>query len=110
MKVNPCRYCALSAEYNGRHYPYGGEKCAKCENLVEHRKHLLSKRQFSEGDTITSLEELLQQEWVMWNHSTRHIKVIRNMQLNTVLMFLERGAFRKAVRKEVGEKSNETDH
>lgn len=104
MKVNPCRYCALSAEYNGRHYPYGSERCVKCENIAEHRKYLLSKRKFAEGDTITSIEELLQQEWVMWYHNTKHIKVIRNMQLNTVLMFLERGAFKKAIKKESEEK------
>lgn len=99
MKANPCRYCALSMEYKGRHCSGSDEKCRNCKNHIEHRKYLLSKRKFIEGEPITNIDELLQQEWVMWYHATKHIKVIRNLKLNTVLMFLEIGAFRKAIRK-----------
>lgn len=99
MKKNPCRYCALSLEYKGRHTA-GNSKCVECENIKKHREYLQTQRKFIEGEPITSLDELLQQEWVMWYHTTRHIEVIKHTQLTTVLKWLERGAFRKAIRKE----------
>lgn len=100
MKQNPCRYCALSFEYKGRHSRSGCQKCTKCEKFKKHKEYLQSQRKFIEGELITSIEELLQQEWVMWYHTTRHIEVIKHAQLATVLTWLERGAFRKAIRKE----------
>lgn len=100
MKTNPCRYCALSLCLNGKHSPRFNKKCGECANLKKHKAYLLQQRKFVEGEPITSLDELLQQEWVMWYHSTKHIEVFKHMQLNSVLTFLERGAFRKAIRKE----------
>ena len=65
MRVNPCRYCALSVNLNGKHCSrYSSEECAKCENIQKHREYLLSQRKFAEGEQITSIEELLKQEWV----------------------------------------------
>lgn len=105
MRVNPCRYCALSVNLNGKHCSrYSSEECAKCENIQKHREYLLSQRKFAEGEQITSIEELLKQEWVMWYHSTKHIEIFKNMQLNLVLKFLKNGAFRKAIRKESEDK------
>lgn len=96
---------ALSVNLNGKHCSrYSSEECAKCENIQKHREYLLSQRKFAEGEQITSIEELLKQEWVMWYHSTKHIEVFKNMQLNLVLKFLKNGAFRKAIRKESEEK------
>lgn len=100
MKRNPCRYCALSLCFNGKHSPRLCNDCEKCEKLKKHKAYLLNQRKFIEGDQITTLDELLMQEWVMWYHSTKHIEMFKNMQLGTVLRFLERGAFRKAIRKE----------
>ena len=62
--------------------------------------YLHTQRKFTEGVPITTLEELLKQEWVMWHHSTKHIEVFKSMQLRIVLKFLERGAFKEAIRKE----------
>lgn len=105
MRVNPCRYCALSVNLNGKHCSrYSSEECAKCENIKKHREYLLSQRKFAEGEQITNIEEFLKQEWVMWYHSTKHIEVFKNMQLNLVLKFLKNGAFRKAIRKESEDK------
>lgn len=105
MKQNPCRYCALAFEYKGKHScSYSCAECAKCENLKAHREYLQSHRKYVPGDEISDLSELLEQEWVMWSGSTRHIEVIKSMQLRTVLSFLERGAFKKAIRKESEEK------
>ena len=102
MKQNPCRYCALSWEHKGKHNPSYEKQCRECENLKKHKDYLKSQRKFIEGEPITSLDELLQQEWVMWYHNTKHIEVIKHTQLVTVLKWLENGAFRKAIRKNVG--------
>lgn len=101
MKQNPCRYCALSLKINGKHSPTYQSACTECENLKSHKDYLQSQRKFIEGEPITSLDELLQQKWVMWYHNTKHIEVIKHTQLATVLHWLERGAFHKAVRKNV---------
>ena len=104
MKQNPCRYCALAVEHNGRHYPKWNNECVKCRNHIKHEEYLRAHRKFVEGDPITDISELLKQEWVMWYHQTKHIEVFKHMQICTVLKWLEIGAFRKAIRKESEEK------
>ena len=104
MKQNPCRYCALSTEISGKYYSSHLEQCRDCENLKKHKEYLKSQRKFVEGDPITDLSELLEQQWVMWYHQTKHIEVFKSMQIRIVLRWLEMGAFRKAIRKESGEK------
>ena len=101
MKTNPCRYCALSYNHNGKHSPSYENQCAKCTNRQKHNKYLQSHRKFESGEVITSLDELLQQEWVMWYGYTKHIEVYKHSQLSSVLLWLEIGAFHKAIRKEV---------
>ena len=104
MKQNPCRYCALSTEVFGKHYPVTCIKCMECENLKKHKEYLKAHRKFIEGEPITDLSELMEQEWVMWYHRPKHIEVIKHMQICIVLNWLEIGAFRKAIRKESEEK------
>ena len=62
MRQNPCRYCALSYEHNGKHSQRYNENCFKCENLKKHKIYLQSKRKFVPSDTITTVSELLEQE------------------------------------------------
>lgn len=100
LKQNPCRYCALACEYKGKHSPSYENKCYECENRKSHNEYLKSQRMFEEGETITLLDELLRQEWVMWYHQTKHIEVFKSMQIRAVLKFLENGAFKEAIRKE----------
>ena len=107
MKQNPCRYCALAVKHNGRHYPKWSEECMDCIDHIKHKEYLKAHRKFVEGEPITDLTELLQQEWVMWYHQMKHIEVFKHTQLSTVLKWLEIGAFRKAVRKESEEKQYE---
>ena len=99
MKQNPCRYCSSAYEHKGKHYPSFSNSCEECTYITEHKKYLQSKRMFEEGEQITTLDELLKQTWVMWYHSTRHIEVIKNNKINTVLKWLEVGAIRKAIRR-----------
>lgn len=101
MKQNPCRYCSSSVEVNGKHYPsYISEKCCECDYRKQHLEYLKKNRKFEEGEPITSLEELLKQEWVMLYHNTKHIEVIKHTQLSIVLKRLGNGDFHKAIRKE----------
>lgn len=75
-----------------------------CKNHIKHKEYLKAHRKFVEGEPITDLSELLEQEWVMWYHQTKHIEVFKSTQLRLVLRWLEIGAFRKAIRKESEEK------
>ena len=99
MKQNPCRYCSSAYEHKGKHYPSFSNSCGECTYITEHKKYLQSKRMFEEGEQITTLDELLKQTWVMWYHPTKHIEVIKNNTINTVLKWLEVGAIRKAIRR-----------
>jgi DNA-directed RNA polymerase subunit RPC12/RpoP len=101
LKQNPCRYCSSSIEYKGRHTGSSfNNECIKCEYSKSHKKYLESQRKFTEGETITSIEELITQEWVMWNHSIKHIEIFKHMHLGIVLRYIENGAFKKAVVKQ----------
>ena len=99
MKQNPCRYCSSAYERKGKHYPSFSNSCGECTYITEYKKYLQSKRMFEEGEQITTLDELLKQTWVMWYHSTKHIEVIKNNTINTVLKWLEVGTIRKAIRR-----------
>jgi len=75
-------------------------ECSSCEWRKEHKQYLQSKRQFIPGEPITDLNTLSEQEWVLWYGCTKHIEVIKSMTLRTVLMFLKKGAFCKAIKRE----------
>lgn len=104
MKQNPCRYCALSIVYKNRHEPSSNFQCGKCENIKKHREYLKEHRMFEKGNKITDLEELQSQEWVMWGDRAFHIAFLVSMPLRTITMFLKKGCFYKAIRKESEEK------
>ena len=55
---------------------------------------------FIPGEPITSLEDLLKEDWVIWHGHTKHIEMFRSMSVRTVEHFIENHAFRKAIRKE----------
>lgn len=100
MRQNPCRYCSSSVDIKGKHFASFSEKCCECDYRKKHMEYLKKHRKFDEGEPIMSLDELLKQEWVMLYHITKHIEVIKNAQLSTVLKWLENGAIHKAIRKE----------
>ena len=100
MKQNPCRYCVLSTKTRYGYKPSHDNECVNCVNLKKHVAYLDEHRKFIEGEPITDLSELLEQEWVMWFHYTKHIEVFKSMQIRIVLRWLEMGAFRKAIKKE----------
>ena len=70
------------------------------ELLKKHREQLDKRRIFSQGEKITSLEELLKETWVICYGRTWHIKALMNLQLKCVLGWLEAGHIYKAIRKD----------
>lgn len=103
MKQNPCRYCALSYEYKGRHKSGYKKECYECEYNKKHKEYLKGQRKFEIGEPIKTIDELLEQEWVMWGDKTTHIEVIKNLQLRFILQSLDNNWFRKAIRKNMEE-------
>ena len=69
------------------------------ELLEKHREKLEKRRMFSKGEKITTLEELLNETWVICNGRTWHIKAVMNLQMIVVLNWLSNGLFYKAIRK-----------
>lgn len=101
MKQNPCRYCALASVYGGHHtISLYNNRCLHCENHAKHQKYLDQHRKYEKGEQIKSLDELLQQECVMWFNHTRHIEFIKNWQFGYILKQLKNGNLYKAIKKE----------
>jgi hypothetical protein len=70
------------------------------ELISKHREELEKRRMFSQGEPITTMEDLLKETWVIVYGRTWHIKAILNWQTKIILSDLEKGYIYKAVRKE----------
>jgi hypothetical protein len=70
------------------------------ELIKKHREELDKRRMFMQGDTITTIDELLKETWVICYGRTWHIKALMNLQLKCVLGFFEAGNIYKAIRKD----------
>lgn len=104
LPKEPKRIIEWKCPICGRGVKYKGSFCNICWNhnkdlIAKHRIELKEKRKFVSGDKIATLDDLLEQEWVIWYDATRHIEVIKSLQLRMILMLLERGALCKAIRK-----------
>lgn len=97
---NPCRKCAFCFTYNNRCYPAYNKACSLCDKRKKYEEYKQSKRMFVPGDVITTLDELLEQEWVIFGGMTRHIEFIKSLQLRIVIGLIKNRSLRKAVRKE----------
>ena len=51
------------------------------------------KKIFEKGERITSLDELMKQEWVMWGDAPRHMGFVGSMQMRTVDRLMKLGYF-----------------
>ena len=100
---NPCTHC-LSAEHfkigktQKRSFHYCNE-ISVCGKYLRHKEYLLSKRKYRQGEPITSLDELLQQQFVYVFRSIRHIEVVKHLQLATILSAINRKGIYKAIKK-----------
>ena len=55
------------------------------------------KKKYAKGNTITSLDELMKQKWVMWGDSPRHMGFVGSMQMRTVQRLMGLGYFSYAI-------------
>ena len=69
------------------------------ELIKKHREELDKRRMFSKGEQITSLEELLNETFVMLHGRTWHIEAVKSLQMRIVLDWIKYGHFYKAIRK-----------
>lgn len=100
MGKNKCRNCDFSMKCEDVHSLSLEEIYGRCI-LFKKNKEVLRSCLFTEGEQITTIEELLKQEWIWLYNVIRNIKEIKHMKLHVVLTFLECEAFRKAIRKEM---------
>lgn len=70
------------------------------ELIEEHREELQKRRMFTQGEPITTLDDLLKETWVIWYGRTMHIKAVLNRQTRLVLDDLKNGRIYKAIKKE----------
>ncbi len=70
------------------------------ELIKKHREELDKRRMFTQGEPITTLDELLNETWVIVYGRTWHTKAILNLQTKIVLSDLEKGYIYKAIKKE----------
>lgn len=99
MKNNPCRYCYLSTNINGRHMASYRNECKSCKNRISYEQYLHSQRKFIRGEQINDISRLLECEWLMLGNTTKHIEIFKSMQLRTVLGFINSGRIYEAIRK-----------
>ena len=76
------------------------KECYECENYKMHQRYLMEHRKFVCGKPITTVDELLNQEFVLFHGRTKHVEVIKSMPLRVVLNFLKSGSICEAVKKE----------
>ena len=100
MRENPCRYCALHIRYKN-HYGHGrSNECYVCQNLKLHKEYLKTQRKYEVGESITNIQDLLKETWVMCHGRTKHIEIFKSMPLRVVMGFLNSGSIKKAIPRE----------
>jgi len=55
---------------------------------------------FTKGDRITSLDELMRQEFVFCNGKVLHLEWVLSWQLRTAFLYIQHGSLHKAIREE----------
>lgn len=70
------------------------------EKLNKHNEKLEKRRKYKQGDAITSIDELLQQEWVFVFGKPRHIEFVKSLQFRNILDLIERKNIWKAIKKQ----------
>lgn len=68
--------------------------------LSEHFEKLEKKRKYKKGDRVTSIDELLKQEFVYWNNKITHKGWFGSWQLRMTANAIKNGSIYKAIKKE----------
>lgn len=81
----PCNKCKNALEVNGRKYKRYSEECRECEKLKKYLAYLESKRKYIADIPAENIDDILNNEWFIWNGKTVHRTVIKNQQLAFLL-------------------------
>lgn len=111
--MNPLgkRKCSICHEPQPIFWSYQNKQksfiCDKClqdaEKLKTHFEKLEKKRKYKKGERITSLDELVKQEFVYWNDKITHHGWFKSWQLRMTEDAIKRGIIYKAIKNESGE-------
>jgi len=108
MKAIGERKCSICHEPQPIYFKYEKSMksfiCKEClldeDKLAEHFVKLEKKRKYRKGERITSIDEMLEQEFVYWNDKITHNGWFGSWQLRMTKMAIERGIIYKAIKKE----------
>lgn len=67
--------------------------------LNKHEKKLEKRRKYKCGDLITSIDELLSQEFVFVLGGIKHIEFVKSLQFRSVIDLIDRKSIWKAIKK-----------
>ena len=70
------------------------------DEYQDHITKLEKKRKYRQGDVITTIDELINCEFVYWNDKIYHRAFIQSLQLILILRILNNKGFKYAIRKE----------
>lgn len=93
----PCTKCPLNGTVNRYRLRPCGER--NCEKMARYKKYLEKKRRYCEGDVLKSINDIQENPLLFFNGKVKSNKVIMNMTVATVFLFLKNGMIRKAVKK-----------
>ena len=111
----PCNKCEHSKHYKmpkgkERYYPqhFGNAKhyfCSACEKYKKYQAYLESKRQYTKGDYITSVDEFEErnrngESLFYWNNCIRHYGWLCSMQFRCLVRAIQNGHIRAAIKKD----------
>lgn len=113
----PCNKCEHSMNYktlkgNKRYSPklFGNTKqfCADCEEYKKYQEYLESKRQYVQGDYITSIDEFVErsrngESLFYWNNCIRHYGWLCSMQFRCLVNAIQNYHIRAAIKKTNGQ-------
>lgn len=100
---NPCANCK-----DAKHFVIGKTKTRHChyctastvcDKYIKYRELLQSKRKYEQGEPISNINELLEQEFVYVFGGIRHIEVVKHLQLATIISMIFGKRIYKAIKK-----------
>lgn len=98
MKKPDCRFCMVR-------YGCDPKRCAMCDPVRKYQDRLEKRRKFKMGDPITSMDELMKQEFVYLFGGIRHKGFVHSQMARTLANGLQKKAIFYAVLK-----AREDDH
>jgi len=71
---------------------YTKEECRHCNKYKKYLKYRESKRKYESSNIyVNSIDDLLNNEWFIWNGLTKHKTFFLNQQLSVILNWIGKG-------------------